>query len=229
MSELTRITAAGKDIEIFTGEPGSPIVYLNTYEGEGAEVVKRLQEIGAPSCTLAAISKVYWNVEMSPWPMPPLLKETFDFTGGADDYIAILSKTIVPAVEENLPAEPSFRAIAGYSLAGLFAVYALYQTDIFTHAVSASGSLWYPNFLEYAKAHEFAGRPDSVYFSLGDKESHTRNSLMKIVEERTIETEKLFASRGVNTTYVSNPGNHFSNSELRTAMGIKWLLEQQRN
>lgn len=226
MSEKTQISAGGKTIEIFTGAPGSPVIYLNTFEGEGEAVFEAMKKSGAPDCTLAAVSGVYWNVEMSPWPMPPLFKDEPEYTGGADDYLSVLTDTIVPAVEQKIPAKPRFRAVAGYSLSGLFAVYTLYKTDVFSRAVSASGSLWYPDFLEYARSHEFAGKPEYVYFSLGDKESRTRHPLMRTVEERTIETDKLFASRGVDTTYVSNPGNHFRDSDLRTAMGIKWILEQ---
>lgn len=40
-----------------------------------------------------------------------------------------------------------FIGIAGYSLAGLFALYALYKTDVFTRVASMSGSLWFPGIM----------------------------------------------------------------------------------
>ena len=66
-----------------------------------------------------------------------------------------------------MPGAPRWRGIAGYSLAGLFAVYALYRTDVFARAASVSGSLWFPGFREYVFSHTPLCRPDCVYFSLG--------------------------------------------------------------
>ena len=51
-------------------------------------------------------------------------------------------------------------------------------------AVSVSGSLWFPGFREYVlfpPVHQ----PDCVYFSLGDKERKTRNSVLQTVQENT--------------------------------------------
>ena len=44
-------------------------------------------------------------------------------TGGADDYLRHLTTEIIPTAEKELAGVPSWRGIAGYSLAGLFALY----------------------------------------------------------------------------------------------------------
>ena len=44
MSEKTQISAGGKTIEIFTGAPGSPVIYLNTFEGEGEAVFEAMKK-----------------------------------------------------------------------------------------------------------------------------------------------------------------------------------------
>lgn len=77
----------------------------------------------------------------------------------------------MPKAEKELPQAPEWRGIAGYSLAGLFALYAIYQTDVFTRVGCISGSLWFPGFLEYVFTHESKRRPGCLYFSLGDKEA----------------------------------------------------------
>lgn len=56
--------------------------------------------------------------------------------------------------------------ITGYSLAGLFAVYAIYRTDVFSGGCM-SGSVWFPGFKEYIFSRELKRRPDCIYFSLG--------------------------------------------------------------
>ena len=76
-----------------------------------------------------------------------------------------------------------FTGIAGYSLGGLFALYAAYHCDEFRRVASMSGSLWFPDFREYVLSHDFANRPDRIYLSLGDKEAKTRNPVLKTVQE----------------------------------------------
>ena len=61
----------------------------------------------------------------------------------------------------------------GYSMAGLFSLWAAYQTDAFASVAAASPSIWFPDFLQYMKEHGI--RTESVYLSLGDREEKTRN------------------------------------------------------
>ena len=62
--------------------------------------------------------------------------------------------------------------IGGYSLAGLFSLWAAYQTDVFSGIAAASPSVWFPGFIEYMKEHEI--KSETVYLSLGDREEKTR-------------------------------------------------------
>lgn len=41
--------------------------------------------------------------------------------------------------------------LGGYSLAGLFSLWAAYQTNLFAGIAAASPSVWFPGFLDYAK------------------------------------------------------------------------------
>ena len=105
---------------------------------------------------------------MTPWYAPPLSAEDTPCTGGADDYIALLTEKILPEVKSRIAGVPEFTGISGYSLAGLFAVYAMYRTDVFDRAASMSGSLWFPEITAYCKQHEIKRIPDRMYLSLGD-------------------------------------------------------------
>lgn len=62
--------------------------------------------------------------------------------------------------------------IGGYSLAGLFALWAAYQTDTFKAVAAASPSIWFPGFVDFMKDREIHTK--RVYLSLGDKEEKTR-------------------------------------------------------
>lgn len=127
-----------------------------------------------------------------------------------------------------MPAEAAkpCRILAGYSLAGLFAVWSAFQTDAFSRIVSASGSLWYPGFDDFSKTHPLPKRPECAYFSLGSKEARTPSRLLRRVAEGTVTVVSAFQEKGVKTVFEKNPGNHFKEPDVRMAKGIAWALQR---
>lgn len=214
-------------VEIFPSKtPDRPIIYLNTFGGEGKKVLNLLKKGGAPDFTLVAIKDLKWDHDMTPWYCPPLMKGDSPCTGGADDFLKYLLEEIVPEAEAKHPGEVLWSGLAGYSLAGLFAMYAMYQTDKFERIASMSGSLWFPDFKEYVFENEPKRTPDHLYLSLGDKEAKTRNQYLKVVQENTEAIAAYFTEQGIHNTFVLNPGNHYLHGAERTAAGLKWILEQ---
>ena len=217
----------GKMVSIFPClEATVPIVYLNTFSDEGRKVYEAAQAAGCPPFTLVAISDLDWNHDMAPWGSPPAFKNAEPCTGGGDDYLRLLTKEIIPTAEKELAGVPCWRGIAGYSLAGLFALYALYQTDLFSRVGSMSGSLWFPGMKEYLFSHEPKRWPDCIYFSLGDKESKTRNPVLRSVRQNTEEIHAFYQGKGIDTVFQMNPGNHYDRAAERTAAGMVWLLNR---
>lgn len=224
---MTQFTIEQKHITIYPcAEPDRPVIYLNTFEKEGEQVLYVLREGGCPPFTLVSVSNLNWNYDMSPWEVPPVFKNAEPCTGGADDYLKLLIDRIVPEAEKEIKGSVLWRGIAGYSLAGLFALYSLYQTDLFSRAASMSGSLWYPGITEYISSHTIKKVPDCLYFSLGNKEARTRNAYMKTVQENTEKIEEYYRGKGISTVFQLNPGNHYKDAEKRTAAGIHWLLDR---
>lgn len=196
-------TINGKAVDVFLEtEPGTPIIYLNTFAREGQKVFEATQVAGSPPFTLVVISGLDWNHDMAPWDSPAAFKKGEPFTGGADDYLRLLVEEIIPRVEKELPGLPAWRGIAGYSLAGLFALYAIYRTDVFSRVGCMSGSLWFPGFKEYIFTHEPKRWPDCIYFSLGDREAKTRNPVLKTVQE--IQRRSMLFTRAKISTPHSN-------------------------
>ena len=220
-------TLGGKTIDVFPGEvPDAPVIYLNTFSGEGRKIYDAVRCAGCPPFSLAAVSGLDWDRDLSPWDSPAVFKNSSDFTGGADDYLGFLVGDIIPETELHLPGIPLWRGIAGYSLAGLFALYSIYRTDLFSRAGSVSGSLWYPGFKEYVLSHTPVRRPDHVYFSLGEKERKTRNPVLRYVEQDTREICTFFKYNGISTELQLNPGGHHDHASGRTAAGLLWLLSR---
>lgn len=216
-----------KHIEIFTGKStsnGLPLVLLNTFADEAKCVWQKCKEIECPPFTLACISGMDWNADLSPWDIPPLRKNDRPFSGKADSYLKFLTEKALPAISQKLPAPQAYTVLAGYSLAGLFALYAPHKTKIFPRIVAASPSAWFPRFVDFVKNTPFATKPDRIYLSLGDSESKTKNPLLSTVQANAEILEAFYTSQKIKSIFDLNNGNHFTENELRIAKGIKWVL-----
>lgn len=201
-----------------------PVIVLNTFDEDGEEIWKLSKELNLKDYILATVSNINWNQDMSPWFMEKLYKNDDDYTGKADEYLKLLENKIIPEIKKEVGSSREF-ILAGYSLAGLFAVYSIYKTDIFSKIISASGSFWYPNFLEFAHKNQIIHNPEKIYFSLGNKESKTKNELISKVEENTKALAKFYKDKGIETIYEETQGNHFQDVYNRIVKAIKWILE----
>ena len=143
-----------------------------------------------------------------------MLFRSEDFGGGA-------SKTLEELLTLCDDKEKTYY-IGGYSLAGLFALWAAYQKDIFSGVAAASPSLWFPDFDRYMN--ENAIRTGNVYLSLGDREEKVRNPVMATVGDRVREAHKLLKERNVNCILEWNNGNHFKDPDIRTAKAFAWVM-----
>ena len=202
----------------------SPLIVLNNYSGDGSSVVEAVRQLDCPDFNLLCIENLKWDHDMTAWYCPPLSKNDGPYTGGADEYLKMLLSEILPKAKDRINGDPIFAGIAGYSLAGLFALYSLYQCDAFERAASMSGSLWFPDFKEYCLEHAMQRRPDKIYLSLGDQEARSRNRLLKSVQENTENILTHYRELGLDVTWELNPGNHFRDAELRIAKGIAAIL-----
>ena len=221
------MTIEGKAIELFQADgPGAPLVVLNGEDGEGALRWEAARAATGVDFSLACIGGIDWDQELTPWPAPSPFGKRSDFAGGADAYLDALTERMLPAIVSALGTKPEYVALAGYSLAGLFALYALYRTDAFARVASVSGSTWYPGFAEYALAHEMSRRPQRVYLSVGDREAKTRNAAMRSVEDNARRLYAAYRDMGLDTTFELNSGGHFDHPTQRLARAIAWMVRE---
>ena len=186
---------------------------LEGLESEAAEIRKLTGE----DFYLMAVKVGNWNMDLSPWHAPAVFGREDFGSGAADTLSEVLKYT------EN---KSKTWFIGGYSLAGLFALWAAYQTDVFQGVAAASPSAWFPGFSEYMKENRI--QANSVYLSLGDREEKTRNPVMAAVGDRIREAYELLQGQGINTILEWNQGNHFRDADKRTAKAFAWLLQQRK-
>ena len=121
---------------------------------------------------LAAVPVEVWNDALSPWPAPPVWGRQ-GFGGGSAGTLDFLLRQLLPALKQQfaLPADVHI-ILGGYSLAGLFALWAATQSSAFCGIAAASPSVWFPGWNGYEAAHPV--QTSCVYLSLGDREEHTK-------------------------------------------------------
>lgn len=171
--------------------------------------------LAGPDFRLIAVKIQDWNRDLSPWEAPAVFgKEAFG--GGAEQTLAELLRLC--------PEKDKHCFIGGYSLAGLFALWAACRTDAFAGVAAASPSVWFPGFTDYVQEHGLqCGR---VYLSLGDREEKTRNPVMATVGDRIRALSAWLSARGTDCVLEWNPGNHFRDPDLRTARAFAWMLRE---
>ena len=162
---------------------------------------------------LLAVKVEDWNEELSPWEADAVFGDKGFGAGASDTLVEIIGLCTDKSRDYY---------IGGYSLAGLFALWSAYQTDVFQGVAAVSPSIWFTGFLDYMKANTI--KTGNVYLSLGDKEAKTRNQLMSKVSDRIEEAYELLRNRQVNTVLEWNKGNHFAQPEVRMAKGFAWVL-----
>ena len=199
-----------------------PVVYFHSFQKEGEQVWDECRRLSVPQFYLVEISGEGWNRDLSPWAAEALFPGEEKMEGGAPAWLPILTDEIIPQVEQRI--QVTHRVIAGYSLAGLFAYWAIYNTSVFDSVISCSASFWYPDFMEYVKEHAFPRKPLTAYFSIGNKESKVKNAVMQTTEPNTRFLQHTLESEGIASVFELNNGNHFVQSEWRVAKGIQWTL-----
>ena len=120
----------------------------------------------------AAIPVESWNDELSPWEAPAVWgKESFGCN--AADTLRFLTEQVIPTLKRQFHLPENVKIIlGGYALAGLFALWASTQTDLFYGVAAASPSVWFPGWMEFEQQHPIQAQ--HIYLSLGDKEERTK-------------------------------------------------------
>ena len=199
------------------GNPEADTVLLQpTGEHEMASLENEVREIEkrtSKEFRFIATKVENWNDDLSPWKAPAVFK-TEDFCGGASKT---LENIIALCADKNRKYY-----IGGYSLAGLFALWAACQTDIFSGVAAASPSVLFPGFIDYMKTYKM--KSQNVYLSLGDREEKTRNPVMAQIGNCIKEEYRCLLENGINCILEWNKGNHFKEADIRTAKAFAWIL-----
>ena len=224
---------------------GAPIVYLLGDVADNSPV--QVPE----GVSLVNVGVDLWEENFSPWCAPRVFAKGPNFGNGAQKTLDTLINQVIPWTESELTEPPAYRMLVGYSLAGLFSLWAgVTQAGVspqvargcqpgaaapqfgasvatFQRIGAVSGSFWFPGFLDYVDQQLRRGVVDltHAYLSLGDREARTPNpQIMHVRENAELLASKL-EKAGVTSTFELNRGNHFQNVEGRMQKALDWLVK----
>lgn len=107
-----------------------PVILWGMYpfqEGEKERTAQTISDwMGEISYTLIAFQVTDWNRDFSPWKTESLSES---FSGGAKDTLRCLLEEQIPKIRQQYGQDRELY-LMGYSLAGLFALWTAYQTDL---------------------------------------------------------------------------------------------------
>lgn len=226
---IWNLSINGTQLHLVQNGTGGPVIFWGMYPHQGNEVEhlweSLLELISEQNFLLAAFQVDDWNRDFSPWKAPAVFGKE-DFAGQGVKTLRWLTEECVPYIDRTFGAKDREHWLMGYSLAGLFALWAAYERNAFSGIICCSGSFWFPEWDRYVKEHVLQ-RKCSVYLSLGGKEEKTKNKIMATVGDRTREQKKILREDPMveQVTLEWNAGGHFSDAEKRLAKGIRWMFE----
>lgn len=217
---------------------GAPIVYLLGDVADNSPI--QVPE----GVSLVNIGVDLWEENFSPWCAPRVFAKGPNFGDGAQKTLDTLINQVIPWAESELAESPAYRMLVGYSLAGLFSLWAGVtqagvspqvscgcQSDApaatFQRIGAVSGSFWFPGLLDYVDQQLSGGAVGltHAYLSLGDREARTPNpQIMHVRENAELLASKL-DNAGITSTFKLNRGNHFQNVEGRMQKALDWLVK----
>lgn len=225
---------------------GAPIAYLL------GDVVDNSPVQVPEGVSLVNVGVDLWEENFSPWCAPRVFAKGPNFGDGAQKTLDTLINQVIPWAESELTDPPAYRMLVGYSLAGLFSLWAgVTQAGVspqvargcqpgapaaphvdapattFQRIGAVSGSFWFPSLLDYVDQQLSGGAVGltHAYLSLGDREARTPNPQIMHVQENAELLASKLQNAGIISTFELNRGNHFQNVEGRMQKALNWLVK----
>ena len=170
---------------------------------------------------LVTIELEDWTIDLLPWPDGNISRDPEAGKRGQGTLDFIL-QDLLPELDRRYGPRPV--VLGGYSLAGLFALWASSRTARFQAIAVASPSVWIHGWLPFAKKH--LPLAEAVYLSLGDREEHVNNQAIARVGDNLRAYYELLRTRldPEHCTLVWEEGGHFNENADRLARAFAYSV-----
>ena len=185
-----------------------------------------------PTLNLVLLNANNRTDDYTPWPLQASETMPIDFGGKAEKHLSFIMTHVIPFCESEygFASSADKRAIGGYSLGGLFSLYAAVNTDLFRIVLSCSSSLWYPGFLDYLKEHPFKATHLKLYMSVGDQEGTTATNLTADQTSNTMLLKDFYEPtfEPNDFKFLLEEGNHGNDIPGRAWRAVEWVEENSK-
>jgi predicted alpha/beta superfamily hydrolase len=139
-----------------------PVLYMTDGDAHiqhtGATVTFLARNARMPEMIVVGISNTDRTRDLSPTHverLPGNPNVRFPTSGGADKFLKFIETELIPHVESKYRTQP-YRALAGHSLGGLFALHAMItRPELFNSYIAVSPALQWDNYVLIDRAKEF--------------------------------------------------------------------------
>ena len=226
---LIREIIAGKKCVIYAADQPQVLLIQPVGEHERSTIdneIALIRETVQVPFVMAALAINDWEVELTPW-HDPNISPRQSVGDHAFETLGFITEQLIPYMFERYGKLPI--VLGGYSLAGLFARWAVCKAECFDAVAAASPSLWIVAWQGFSDAHEVSAR--YVYLSLGDREEITKNkAIAQVGNNIRWEYDHLQRTIGPDRcTLVWEKGGHFVTPHLRLARAFAWCIHSLTN
>jgi predicted alpha/beta superfamily hydrolase len=148
-------------------------------------------------------------------------------TGGAPAFLRVIKDELIPEVDRRYRTSGD-RTFIGYSLGGLFGVYALFQSpETFQRMILVSPSLWWDGNVSFKYEETYAAShkslPLRIFMSMGEAESDTMLGPMRRLE--SVLTKRHYQSLEL-TTRIFEGEQHLSTFPVAVTRGLMTVFAE---
>ena len=223
---MKEIIVAGRKCRLFGSEvPAFFLVQPSARHENGTleEEAALLAALTDRSFLLLTIELKDWTTNLMPWSDGNISRDPEAGKHG-QETLAFILDDLIPELEKWYGALPII--LGGYSLGGLFALWASCQSARFRAVAAASPSVWIHGWMPFTKKN--VPLAEAVYLSLGDREEHVKNQAIARVGDSLRSYYELLQKQlePDQCTLVWEEGNHFTDNAGRLARAFAWCLRQ---
>jgi predicted alpha/beta superfamily hydrolase len=221
---MIELSIAGRSCRLSGSETPDCILVQPSARHEDASLeseVAQLEALAPHPFLLVTIGLGDWTLDLMPWPDGNISRDPEAGKHGQETLDYIL-QDLLPELERRYGPRPAI--LGGYSLGGLFALWAATRTDRFRAIAAASPSVWIHGWIPFAKKN----RPmaEAVYLSLGDREEHVKNQAIARVGDNLRAYYELLRTHldPEHCTLVWEEGGHFNDNAGRLARAFAYSV-----
>ena len=223
---MTTLSIENRTCRLFGSDNPDCLLIQPSARHETATLEAEAAQIAALSQTpfvLATVELEDWIIDLMPWPDRNISREE-EAGRHAPDTLHYILDALIPELKRRFGDRPII--LGGYSLGGLFALWAAGQTDGFKALAAASPSVWIKDWIPYATKQP--PMTEAIYLSLGDREEHVKNqAIARVGDCLRVQYALLQRQMGPERcTLVWEEGNHFTDNEGRLARAFAWCLNR---